>query len=116
MDNKESVVKKRKLRVSTILIFFAIVTSLMGIYFASIGLPKKVEQDPYYEYEIKRNSDYTVSLKENYFYDSLTLQSGSNYPSEAVSKYHLNLTYLYESEQQTDISYNDEITADLIGD
>ena len=77
----------RNICISTIILFVGIIVILKSF---------KVEQglqNLLYSYNINRNANYTVYLKENTFFETATLEMNKTYVSNLVDKINMDFTY-----------------------
>lgn len=115
----ENNTKKRKLKISAILTIIAIILMIIGAICILLGIPKETKiTTAFYNYQIKRNTGYTVLLRQdtNYFYDDLVRPSDKIYPSNSVDKLNINMIYMYEGSSPADITYTYDINASIIGE
>lgn len=116
MDNK---IKKRKIKISGVLVLLGIFVGLIGLVYIIVSLPlEKTSTNTLYSYTSRKSSTYNVNLNPNvnYFYDNLIGESGNIYPSSAIQNYNLTLTYLYEGSKLENTEYTYYVTADIIGE
>ena len=86
---------------------------IVSLIFLKLGLDYKMPS--IYNYNIKKDDNYIVSLKENTFYTTKTLPSGGFYASKSIDSYILNFKYDFKGKINTNLDYTYNITADLIG-
>lgn len=112
-----SIVKNNKVYKKTnyIIIFIITIMIVISAFFIKLGYDYNKKILPIYNYNIQKNDDYIVSLKENVFYTSKTLPSGKYYASKSVDSYIINFKYNFKGNLNTDLEYKYNITADLVG-
>ena len=96
-------------------IFLVIAMIAIGMIFLVFGLNVGNNVKPIYSYGAQKNDDYEVLLKPNTFYTSEVLPSGCYYASKSIDSFIINFQYDFESDNKTDLEYNYNITADLVG-
>ena len=95
------------------IIFVIAIYIIVSIIFINLGLNYKTPS--IYNYNVQKSDDYIVSLKKNPFYTDKTLPSGKYYTSKSVESYIINFKYDFKGNLNTNLEYNYNITADLIG-
>lgn len=109
--------KKRKVKISGVLLLLGIFVAIIGIIYIIVALPKNINATKtLYNYQIKKNSSHVTNLKEEsiYYYDSLIGES-SSYPSLSIKNMNLNFTYFFAGNELINSDYTYNITADIIG-
>ncbi len=71
-------------------------------------------QEKLYDYEINRDSNYQVLLKENTFYNEKILKNKNYYLSNLIEKSNLEFSYKVKVKKKSDIFYNYNVTAELL--
>ncbi len=114
MKNKKRYINKRKGKMQRdyIVIIFMI---LIGLFFIVFGLEEEYNIKPIYSYTAQKNSYYEVLLKPNNFYEKSLLPSGSYYASKSIDFYKIMFKYDFVGNQKTDLIYDYNITASLVG-
>lgn len=100
-----------------IVIFSLLIVLLVGIALVKKGMTKDPSEaiKPVYSYKVNKDSDYVVTLKDNQYYQNKQLPAGTQYVSEAVSEYGIDLKYYFDGNQDAKIQYTYTITAELVG-
>ena len=109
--------KKRKVKISGVLLLLGIFVAIIGIVYIIVALPKNINATKtLYNYQIKKNSSHVTNLKEEsiYYYDNLIGES-SSYPSLSIKNMNLNFTYFFAGNELINSDYTYNITADIIG-
>ena len=70
---------------------------------------------PIYSFSSQKNNDYEVLLKPNDFYTNNILPSGGYYASKSVNEFIINFKYDFKGNKKTNLQYNYNITANLVG-
>lgn len=111
---KRKLVLKKWVRVfiASALFFFA----CLSLFLILTGLFPKQDNTPYYSYNIKRNIDYKVYLKENNFFEEEYLGKGKQYTSELIDYIDIDLNYLFNGSAVTNMNYDYDVTATIIGE
>lgn len=93
--------------------FIVSVMFIIAIVLAKYGFDTKPY--PVYNYNIQKSNNYEVRLKPNIFYTTEILPSGNVYASKSIDMFTINFLYNFEGNDYTDIEYNYNITANLVG-
>ena len=96
-------------------IFFVIAMIIIGIILIRLGINVENNVKPIYSYEAQKKDNYEVLLKPNTFYTSEVLPSDCYYVSKSIDSFIINFQYNFEGDNKTDLEYNYNITADLVG-
>lgn len=88
---------------------------LTGLVFIKVGLDLGENITPVYNYTVQKSDDYKVLLKSNTFYATETLPKGGYYAAKSVDAFIIDFKYDFKGNKKTDIGYNYDITAELIG-
>ncbi len=110
-------VKKRKVKISGVLLLLGIFVAIIGIVYIVVAIPKNINATKtLYNYQIKKNSSNITNLREDsiYYYDNLIGESGS-YPSLSINNMNLNFTYFLTGNELTNSNYTYNITAEIVG-
>ena len=94
-------------------IFITIIFIILSLIFIKLGLDYKLPS--IYNYNIKKDDSYIVSLKENTFYTSKTLPSGCYYASKSIDSCIIDFKYDFVGNENTNLDYNYNITASIVG-
>ncbi len=94
--------------VSAVILIMSICSIAYNFYFNK-------DKEITYNYTIQKNDDYEVLLKPNEFYETETLKSGSYYAANSISKYIINLKHDFLLDKKTNLEYEYNIDAYLIG-
>ncbi len=111
-------ISKKKYKINyldLIVILFAMIMTILGIYFIKLGLDFEKNIKPIYTFVAEKSSDYEVLLKPNNYYTSETLPSGKYYASKSVKQYTLDFKYHLYGEGEADLEYVYNVTAELSG-
>lgn len=111
---KRKLVLKKWVRITIILIlllFFCI-----SLYMILTGLFPKQDKKPYYSYNSKKDINYMVYLKENEFFTDKYLDMDKQYTSELIDYIDINLSYLFNGSAVTNMNYDYDIIATIIGE
>lgn len=110
---KINILNNRKIKY--LIIFFIICMIISGCFFLILGYNSEKNIRPINSYTSLKSSNYKIVLKPNEFYESETLPQGGYYTSNSIKSMMINLKYNFISEQNADISYYYNVTANLIG-
>lgn len=88
---------------------------LVGVYCIALAQSLYNNKEIIYSYTIKKSDNYEVLLKPNNFYTSETIPSGSYYASKSIEAFMLDYKYEFYANKDTNIEYEYDITANLIG-
>ena len=105
--------KNNKLKYT--IIFIIIIAIIISIAFIEFYIKNKEKSIPIYNYTIKKSDNYELLLKPNDFYTTQTLPAGGYYASNSIKSFAINLKYDFKSDKKSNIEYNYNITANLIG-
>ncbi len=101
-----SKIRKRKL-------YYIII--ILDIIIISLALCVNIKL-PAYQYNIEKNSDYKILLKENNFYP---INNPSNdvkaYPSKGIDDIIIDFKYILNGNKNTNLNYRYNVTANLVG-
>lgn len=97
------------------IIIVIIILIIIGSIFIKYGLDFEKNATPIYSYTAQKSNDYEVLLKPNIFYENKTLPSGRYYTSNSINAYIINFKYDFKANKKTQIQYDYNITANLIG-
>lgn len=111
---KKKLVLKKWVRVS--IIFILTFSILISIYLILSYFFPKLDKNPYYNYNIKRNINYKVYLKDNNFFEEEYQQEGKQYTSDLIDYIDIDLSYLFNGSSITNMNYNYDVTASIIGE
>ena len=109
--------KKRKVKISGVLLLLGIFVAIIGIVYIIVALPKNLNATKtLYNYQIKKNASNIMNLREDtiYYYDNL-IGEGNSYPSLSINNINLNFTYFLTGTELVNTDYTYNITADIIG-
>ena len=98
-----------------IILFLSIITICSFVLIIKGIFPNNNEA-PVYSYNMKRNIDYKVYLHKNSFYEEEYIGMGKQYTSELIDYVDINFDYQYNGSKLTDVVYNYNIKADIIGE
>ncbi len=98
-----------------VIIIFLDVLIVLSLFFIYKGYNKKVNGKKYY-YNTNGQIDYKVYLLPNDFYEEEYLGMNKQYTSELIDYVDINLKYLYDGSQKSDINYNYDVTATIKGE
>ncbi len=101
-------------KINYIIIFISIII-IVGAIFIKLGLDSRQNTTLIYSYTAQKSDNYEVLLKPNTFYTSETLPSGGYYAAKSVNAFIIKFKYDFKGNKKTDIEYNYNITAELIG-
>ena len=101
--------------INYISILVIIIMLILSITFLILGLNSKNNIKTIYSYSAQKNVDYKVLLKPNDFYVTETLPSGKYYAAKSVNKYIINFIYDFKASKKTNLNYNYNISAEIIG-
>ena len=105
-------IEKKKINYFAVLI---IILFLIGGIFIKLGFDYKEEILPIYYYNIEKTDNYEVVLKPNTFYETKVLGMGGCYASKSINNYRINFNYNFGANKRTDLEYNYNVTATLVG-
>ncbi len=111
-------IKKRKFKMNymdLIIVLLIVIMIVIGILFINLGLDFEKNIKPIYSYTVERDDDYQVLLKPNDYYTSETLPSGKYYAAKSIQEYILDFKYHFYGDRESDIEYDYNITAELVG-
>lgn len=111
---KKKLVLKRWVRISIISLFS--ILFCIALYLILTGLFPKKDTKSYYSYNVKRNIDYKVYLKENDFFKDDYIEMDKQYTSELIDYIDIDLSYLFNGSAVTNMNYDYDITATIIGE
>lgn len=111
---KKKLVLKRWVRISIMCVMMLLLC--ISLYLILTGLFPKDDKKSYYSYNAKRNIDYKVYLKENEFFTDNYIEMDKQYPSELIDYIDINLSYLFNGSSVTNMNYDYDITATIIGE
>ncbi len=100
---------------SLIIVVIIIIMITIGCFLIKVGLDIEKFISPIYTYTANKNDNYEVSLKGNDFYTEKTLPQGRYYASKSIKSFNVNFKYDFKSNEETNIQYNYNIVASLIG-
>lgn len=95
----------RNICISTVILFLGIL-----IIFKSFKVEQGLE-NLLYSYNISRNANYTVYLKENTFFETATLEMNKTYVSNLVDKINMDFTYSMSGNKKAKTKYKYQIVA-----
>lgn len=101
--------------INYISILVIIIMLILSITFLIFGLNSKNNIKTIYSYSAQKNGDYKVLLKPNDFYVTETLPSDKYYAAKSVNKYIINFIYDFKASKKTNLNYNYNISAEIIG-
>ena len=102
-----------KKTMKSIIIIMIMIAIGVGFIIYGINIDKNVIS--VYDYKIDKNDNYEVILKPNNFYLTNTLPQGKYYVSNSIETYKIKFKYFFEGNRETNINYNYNVTANLIG-
>ena len=105
--------RKNKRSIYTITAFLIMI--IMGSAFIKQGLDMEKNMTPIYSYTAQKSDNYEVLLKPNTFYTTEKLPAGGYYASNSIKSYLIELRYNFKGDRKTNLEYNYNITANLIG-
>lgn len=111
---KKKLVLKRWVRV--FIIFVLLLSLCISLYLILTGLFPRENIESYYSYNVKRNIDYKVYLKENDFFKENYIEMDKQYTSELIDYIDIDLSYLFNGSSVTNMNYDYDITATIIGE
>ena len=105
--------RKNKKSVYTIIAFLIMI--IIGSAFIKQGLDMERNKTPIYSYTVQKSDNYEVLLRPNTFYTTEKLPEGGYYASNSIKSYLIELKYDLKGDRKTDLEYNYNIIANLIG-
>ncbi len=97
-----------------IIIITSIFVIILGIIFTKIGFNYSKDLISY-SYEVQKSGDYEIVLNPNDFYDTKVLPANRYYASKSINSIIINFKYKFEGNKNTNLKYNYNITAELLG-
>lgn len=111
---KRRLILKKWVRVTIISILLLLLC--ISLYLVITGLFPNINKVPYYNYNVKRNIDYKVYLKENNFFKDNYVEKDKQYTSDLIDYINVDLSYLFNGSAITNMNYDYDITATIIGE
>ena len=106
-------IKNNDNKTINITVVIVILMVILGVIIIQFGY--NFNKNSVYNYTVQKSDDYIVELIPNTFYASDTLPAGGHYASKSVNSFIINFIYNFEGSSRTDIDYNYNVTANLIG-
>ncbi len=100
---------------SLIIVVIIIIMITIGCFLIKVGLDIEKFISPIYTYTANKNDSYEVTLKENDFYTEKTLPQERYYASKSIKSFNINFKYDFKANKETNIEYNYNIVASLVG-
>ncbi len=95
----------RNICISTVILFLGII-----VIFKSFVI-EQGSKNLLYSYNMSRNLNYNVNLKENSIFETQTLEMGKTYVSSLVDKINMNFMYSMSGNKKSSMRYNYQVVA-----
>ena len=115
MKKGEKKIKRHKFAKFLIVIMLVFLACL-SIFLVVTGLFSKSNQSPLYSYNVKRNIDYKVFLKENSFFEEEYLGKDKLYTTQIIDYIDIDFDYDFNISSKTNFNYTYDIDATIIGE
>lgn len=106
MNRKRTKSIIRNICISTIILFLGIILITKSF------IIEPGSQDILYAYNISRNVNYTITLKENEFFEKQTLDMNKTYISSLVDKINMDFAYSFSGNKKAKTNYTYQIVAE----
>lgn len=114
---KKGAKKRKKFLISKFFVVIVLVfLACFSIFSVITGLFPNKEQKPIYSYNVKRNVDYKVYLKENSFYEEEYLEKDKLYATQIIDYIDIDFDYNLLISNKADFNYSYDIEATIIGE
>ena len=95
----------RNICISTVILFLGIIMIIKSI------MVEKGYSNVLYSYNISKNINYTIDLKQNDFFETQTLDMDKTYISSLVDKINMDFSYSFAGSKNANTKYNYQIVA-----
>jgi hypothetical protein len=115
-DSKKNKSIFQKKSVRTLYYAISIFVAIVAVVQIYRGLYPVDVEEVYYNYNINRDVNYKVYLKDNDFYEEEYLDMDKQYTSELIDYIDIDFSYLFTGSKLTDISYSYDVSGAIVGE